>query len=260
MKPTGIWSHHAGIPSWAGFAQLVAEYLTDEELRWARDYAAGRNAAGLPFAWVLALTGPDKYAPMGEWLPATAKRIEASGVRPYIAAVSYREEWYGADTTINQVEMTQAWINAQHKVIRRTWPGLPIVAIEGFWCPTSAFGPAFYRPEYDHDIRGVEAFVPAGQTWHSELMDAKFALACGEAVGPYRLPKKPVVIVSQAFRSTGQWAEWVTDDTIAHTARWLQHPAVIAHWPFDFAGSLAGSWQGWTEWSERHKLTAWGIR
>lgn len=265
MKPIGIWETHAGIPAWASFAQMVAEYVSDDVLRWAAAFARGRQAAGLPFAWVLALTGPTWRTPMAAWLPEVAARIEASGLRPFIAAISYREEVYGyaENDTIAGIDETRAWMDAQIAVVRRQWPGVPIVGIEGFWCPTAAFGPAYYRPEYDHDIRGVEAYVSTGSTWHGDLLEPKLALACGEAVGPYRLPQKPVVVISQAFRATGPWATWVTDDTIAHTARWLAHPSVIAHWPFDWATRRATNgdvaWEGWSSWPERHKLAAWGM-
>lgn len=264
-KPLGLWSIHAGIPSWAAFAQIVAEYMTDEELRWAAAYASGRHAAGMPFAWVLALTGPSFRAPMAEWLPAVAARIEASGLRPYIAAVSYREEVYGypGNDTIAGLDETRDWMNTQITAVRQQWPGLPVVGIEGFWCPTADFGPAYYRPEYDHDIRGVEAYVTAKSSWAHDLLEPKLALACGEPVGPYRLPRKPVVIISQAFRAAPEWPAWVSDETIAHTARWLQHPTVIAHWPFDWASMRLGEhvvWEGWSAWPERHKLAAWGIQ
>lgn len=245
---TGIFSPHAGVPDWASFAQLYPEGMTDDEMRWAAVFAAGRHASGRPFAWVLALTGPSKEAPMADWLPAIAARVDASGVRPYLAAASYREEWYGGQATIAEVESTRAWVASQHDAIRRQWPGLAIVGIEQFWCPTPAFGPGYYRPDYGNDIRAIEAYVPKGETWQSALMDAKLTLACGESVGPYRMADKPVVIISQAFRGgTGEWSEWATDDTLAQTARWLRHPKVIAHWPFDYAGSPAGNWQGWPE-------------
>lgn len=263
MKPTGIWSIHNGIPAWAGFAQLVAEYLSDDELRWAAAYAAGRHAAGKPFGWVLALTGPHKYSPMAEWLPATVARLDASGVRPFIAAVSYREEWYGHDADVAAVDRTRAWINLQHAEIRRRLPGLPIVAIELFWCPSPVFGPVYYRPDYDCDIRAIECYVPPGHTWASELLDLKLTLACGEAVGPYQLARKPVVLIPQAFRQAPHWPQWPSDETVTHTARWLAHQTVIASWPFEWATLRRGEQvvvEGWADWPERHKLAAWGMR
>lgn len=255
-KPVGVWYSHTGVPEWAGFCVLHGW----DDLRWAAQYAAGRAAAGLPFAWVYM-----PHTPPETWGERRAE-LDAAGVFPWIVAVAYREERYGKSETTAAVDALNAVMNHEIAALRQAFPWRAVVSIEEFFCPAREFGPVFYRPDTHCDIRAVECYVGPGQTWASTLMDARLGLACGEMVAGYQLSPKPVVLIPQGFRGgpDSAWPEWPTADTVAHTLRWAADPRVIATWPFEWStqrgpdGSV--SWTGYQDWPERQAFAALGVR
>jgi hypothetical protein len=155
-------------------------------------------------------------------------RLEATGLLPYVVAMSVGEEWYeiwlsggfasyglAADHP-DGVPIIRDWLGRQHAAAKASL-GLPVIWITGIANNDPARVP--YRPIPDHtDYVAVEAYVPAGGTFAAHVAPY---LAHAETT-----THLPLVLIPQWFRIPGDplWHVGPSPSDIAEQFRWFSRP------------------------------------
>lgn len=230
-KPIGAFSSE-GAPDWVTFGALSGDASP------AQMEAAASRSRATGFRWVLQLgysALPLQPAEHGAaWGVYNAK---ASGLWPYVIAVTYGEEWHERfyanefaalgfpATRQDGPEQVRAWMSRQHCALKAYSVGtVPIAWITGAVTAVRAV------PDCT-DVVAVEAYVPDGATFAS----LEPVLAEAEAATTL-----PLVIIPRWFRMTGpfQGPGWETakhaptKDMVDGAVRVLQRPRWIALWGF----------------------------
>lgn len=241
-KPLGVWQAYtdAPRPPWASFAAL---------LDWANFDDAARQSVETGIRWVLLLYGQPLDQPLGAHLAAVERRLHFSGLRPYVQAICYWEEAYGAlkggrvdlpawqsvDRDLGKlVPLFRDHVSRQHAAIKAMLPEIPICWVDAYVNNDPSFGPWFYQPLPDHvDLVALEGYVPANGSWAADV----------EPFLQHSLTQtdKPIILVPQGFQAPADpmWQRGPTAESIAGVARWMAHPRVVAGWLFDWASPPA---------------------
>lgn len=234
MKALGVFSIDR--PSWAAFGSLAD---------WCDFDAAAADSRATGVRWVLHILSPAYSTPLKDVLPGIVQRLDASGLRSFLVGVCYHEEWFsefkagrltvpGFDCKnpahlIPAAQMIRWWVSQQHEVLKAALPGVAVVWVDTFCNDDPSFGGWWYQPvPTGVDVLALEAYVPAGGSWAADVEPF-----LQHAVSTR---KEPLALVVQGFQSDDQWwAHGPTDDGIAQTRRWLDHPRVIAGWVFTWS-------------------------
>lgn len=236
LKALGVFGGSAR-PSWAVFQGLA---------HWDDFAQAAEDSRLTGVRWVLQIMTPHSQ-PLADVMPDLLARLESSGLRPYILAVTYREEWYGAWKSgelqipgLDRANLSHwpiaaqaiaGWCGQQHAEIRKALPGVPVLWLDGYVNDDLSFGGQWYQPvPAGVDALALEAYVPAGGSWAQDV-----EVFLDHAVSTR---EEPIVLVAQGFQDEkpgGMWSDGPTEESIRETERWMDHDRVIGAWVFTWA-------------------------
>jgi hypothetical protein len=161
-------------------------------------------------------------------------RAIVSGLLPYVIATQYNEEWCGQAKTgkwgppsFELLDAVVAYGNHQQQILKNIF-GLPVIYVDAFVNNNRAYGLTWYCPEPNHDIFGIETYVPKGQTWESFVeVPVQYVL---------NTTTKPLILVGQTFKHPKKWNDqWQDGPKPSDGQKFkilMQHPRVLAAWLF----------------------------
>lgn len=227
MKPIGLYDPGPTPPAWASFG-TIADFYPDAFFVSARELSERRG-----FSWVLQMGYQE---PVERPIEAHARRIlaklDATGLRPYVIAVTVREEWYEhwragefADKGLPPdapwgVSVIRDWAGRQHAAVKAVL-GLPVV-----WITTAANDDAALHPHQpipaNVDVVAIDAYVTKGGNFNTSVRPV---LEHAE-----RTTHLPLVLIAHWFRHEGDamWHHAPTEDDTAAYLDWVQRPRWIA--------------------------------
>lgn len=220
MKAIGLYGPGPNPPAWASFGML-ADFGDFE--------SAKRLSDERGFLWVLQMGHAEPVErPISAHAARIKARLESSGLRPYVIAVTVREEWYEhwragefADKGLPPnapwgVSVIRDWAGRQHKAVKDVL-GLPVV-----WVTTAANDNAALSPHQPIpagvDVVAIDAYVPKGGSFAAHVAPV---LEHAE-----RATALPLVLVAQWFHAHG-YAKPKASDVAAYLA-WLARPRWVA--------------------------------
>lgn len=235
-KPLGIFTSTPNRPPWVQFALLPDWQDFDQ---------AAEDSRRTGIKWVLGIYSTEPATPLSSILPGLDVRLHRADLLPHIVGMCYAEEWYGRwksgqfhipglDPANPAHLLTGArsiawWVSEQHKAMKAAI-NKPIVWVDTFVNDDPAFGGTYYQPvPWGVDVLALEAYVPAQGSWAADVEPfLQHAVATRT---------EPISLVVQGFAAAGDplWHRGITDDGLAGTAQWMQHPRVISGWVFDWA-------------------------
>lgn len=219
QKPLGLFDPGPNHPTWASVG-TISDTVSDDAFRDAAALSQSR-----PFVWLLQLGyHEDPRTPIGPHAARIRARLEATGLLPYVVALSVGEEWYEywlagefarygltADNPAGQ-PMIHDWLGKQHAAAKAQ---IPVAVV---WITTVA-GNATYRPvPANTDIVALDPYIPVGGSFHTSVAPI---LDFAEQAIPH-----PLVLVPQWFEAPG-FAP-VNETTAALYALRLSRPRYIA--------------------------------
>lgn len=224
MKPIGLYGPGDDPPAWASFGMLADFGDFD---------AAKRLSETRGFWWVLQMGHAEPVErPIAAHAARIKARLDSSGLRPYVIAVTVREEWYehwraGEFTSKGLppeapwgVSVIQDWAGRQHAAVKSVL-GLPVV-----WVTTAANNdPALppYQPiPAGVDVVAIDAYVAPGQSFTQHVVPV---LQHAERTTPL-----PLVVIAQWFRHEGDplWHDGPTPEDAAAYLDWVHRPRWLA--------------------------------
>lgn len=247
MKPVGVYDPGPQPPDWVRVA-TIADIDSDEWFVEARQMSERRG-----ILWVLLLGYHQSPAEMiGPHAATVRARLERTGLRPYVIAMSLGEEWYEQWThgfftshglppsAPNGVDVIHHWLGRQHAAARVELP-LPVL-----WVTTianndraSATTAIPYRPVPAHtDFVGVDAYVLDGGTFESQ---PRPILETAE-----RTVSQPLVLIPQWFKGTdpdtGFYHGPRVEDAAQYVAWFCARPRWVAMLGYTWQNRLPGGY------------------
>lgn len=203
---------------------------SDQELQ-----NAARLSERTGFKWILQLGHhEDPRVPAEQLLPGMLAKLDRTGLRPHIIALSWGEEWnercligeflpLGISPSMCY-DVVYAWLGRQNGEVKKVFPGVPTLWV------THLVDPQRRVPE-NIDLIALDPYPSDHQTFAQFepllLMSAHYA-------------RKPLVLIPRWFRVTGpfqgpQWRDFANEpsrDMIDGYWRWLQRGDVVGMWGF----------------------------
>lgn len=216
-KPLGLYDCGHTPPSWVAVC-TIADTEPDRNFVDARMLSERRG-----IVWLLQLGyHEDPRLPIGPHAARILDRLDATGLRPYVAAVSVGEEWYehwqaGTFARLGLTSDNMAgmpiihdWLGKQH-LAAKTVLGVPVVWITG---SVNAL-----RPVPAHtDLVALDPYVTPGHAFTTAVAPV---LAVAEQSTPL-----PLVLIAQWFHAEG-YAKPKAEDVAQYLA-WLARPRWVA--------------------------------
>lgn len=247
-KPMGVFNCGPNPPAWVTLCDLKSG-ATDAELRAARRLSEQRG-----IQWWFFLDVAPANTPAGPIAGAARARLAATGLLPYVIAVSVGEEWYErldngefsrfGLTFPAGVPIVHDWLGRQHKAVFDVF-GLPMVWLTTLPNNDRSLGESLWRPvpAYTHVV-AVDAYVSAGETFDSSVAPR---LSHAE-----RTTDLPLVLIPQWFYMTdgGQFRKRPTVEDAMKFRQWGERPRWIATFGFTWLSSKGDKIVGLVEMPE----------
>lgn len=228
-KPTGMYDCGPTPPSWVKLCTIADGEPLSNFIN-ARQLSEQRG-----ILWLLQLGYHQSIAtPIDQLAEQTLVKINTAGLKPHIAGVAVREEWY--EHLLNG-DYTKYGLPASHpqgREIVRDWAGQQygqakaILGLPTVWITTvvnndMTFGLHWWRPvPLNVDVVAVDAYVPQGGSFAQNVAPV---LAHAEST-----THLPLVLIPQWFYIPNDplWSRQPTVSDVDQYGQWAQRPRWIA--------------------------------